>query len=80
MAKKVNRSKNKSAQEAYLSKRTIQRATRKASAGLNEEAMITMGYVVRAEGEWVIKVHDTGKEERIERIVQVNTPEQVVLD
>lgn len=77
MAKRLTRSTDLNRQEAYLTKRTLVRATRKASACLSEEAMKIKGYVIQAEGNWVVKIYNSGKREKLS---QINHQKSVVLN
>jgi hypothetical protein len=80
MAKKIQRAILANKRKAYLTKRTLVRATDKAAIKLTHDAMRVKGYIVIAEGNWVVKIDNTGKRQRLSRISQVNSREKVVLD
>jgi len=67
-------------QKAYLTKRTLVRATRKASADLTSEAMRIKGYVIAAQGNWIVKIYNSGKLEKLSQISRASRHEPVVLD
>ena len=66
--------------KAYLTKRVLTRATRKATKGISIEAMRLKGYVVQVENGWVIKIGRDGKKEKIARLNGVKANKKVVLD
>jgi hypothetical protein len=80
MAKKLIRVTASPKHKAYLTKRALVRATDKASTKLTTDAMRVKGYIVKAEGKWIVKIDNAGRRERLSRISQVNSREQVVLD
>jgi hypothetical protein len=80
MAKRVTRQAPKKKQKAYLTKRALVRATDKASAHLAAEAMRIKGFVVKAEGRWIVKIYNTGKRERISPIKRRTSHQAVALD
>ena len=80
MAKRLTKTTRAERQNAYLTKRTLVRATRKASTDLSKEAMRIKGYVVKAEGKWVVKIYDSGMRERLAKINLVNLHQPVVID
>jgi hypothetical protein len=53
---------------AYLTKRTLARKAQAAVTKAAGAAMNTMGYVVVQEGDWVVKKHADGRQERLVRI------------
>lgn len=63
--------------KAYLTKRTLIRATGKATRSLSSEAMSIKGFVVKAEKGWVVRIHNTGVRERLCRL---DHSSQVALD
>lgn len=67
----------KKKKKAYLTKRALVRATRKATRSLASEAMNIKGYIVKAEKGWVVKVHHTGEEERLSPL---NHSSRIALD
>jgi hypothetical protein len=68
-------------QNAYLTKRVLVRATRKNSNTLTIDAMRVKGYVVKAEGNWIVKIYNSGVREQlspIDKTAWSNT--RIVLD
>jgi hypothetical protein len=80
MAKKITQSTQANKRRAYLTKRALVRATGKRSTTLTTEAMRVKGYIVKAEGNWVVKIHDSGRRERLSRISMKRSDDQIVLD
>ena len=80
MAKRVKRSPTINRRKAYLTKRALVRATDKASVHLAEDAMRIKGYVVKAEGRWIVKIYNTGERKRISPIKHNSSHQAVALD
>jgi hypothetical protein len=59
------------ADEEYLTKRVVLRATKKGMKKASKETMETMGYNVIALNGWVVKKHQDGT---IEQIEEIKTP------
>ncbi len=72
-----NRNRNNVKRKAYLTKRALVRATKKATHSVAAEAMNLKGYVVKVENGWVVRVHHNGQRERLSHLNASNT---VVLD
>lgn len=66
--------------KAYITKRVLERAIGAAMRRASQEAMATVGYVVKAENGWVVQVDQDGKETRLSKIQSVNRPAQLILD
>ncbi|KYG72264.1 hypothetical protein EV198_0331 [Roseivirga ehrenbergii] len=64
----------------YLTKRILFSRTNKALKDAAEEAMELVGYVVVAEGDWVVKKYQDGRIEQIKRLEVVEQPEKIILD
>ena len=64
---------------AYLTKRTLIRATNKATSKLAIDAMKLKGYIVKAEGKWIVRIDNTGKRTRLAPIHDLNSAEKVAL-
>jgi len=62
------------ADEEYLTKRVVVRATRKGMKKAAKETMDTMGYNVIAQNGWVVKKHQDGT---IELIEEIKTPDHL---
>lgn len=58
---------------AYLSKRTLIRATNKASAMLATDAMRLKGYIIKAEGKWIVRIDTKGKRTRLAEISDLHS-------
>ncbi|WP_176454341.1 hypothetical protein [Siphonobacter sp. BAB-5385] len=56
------------------------KATSKAIQQASRRAMDTSGYVVVAEGDWIVRIHKDGHKERISRIEPIKRPQSVKLD
>ena len=84
MAKKAKKKSIKKAGPAkgvvYLSARALQRAVTKGTKNLEDEAMSLMGYVVKQQGNWVVKLYANGKVEKIKAIKKTKRPKHLVLD
>jgi len=80
MAKRVTRQTPAKKRKAYLTKRVLVRATDKASTHLVADAMRIKGFVVKAEGRWIVKIHNTGERERISPIKHNTAHQTVALD
>lgn len=59
--------------KASLTKRTLVRATKKATRNLASEAMRLKGYVIKAENGWIVKIDHRGTKRKISRINGNNT-------
>lgn len=70
MAKSPKKKSTKTPQKrrAYLTKRDLVRATRKATRNVSSEAMDLKGYIVTTENGWVVKTNSDGSKERLSRI------------
>lgn len=66
--------------KAYMTKRILERAVGAAMRRASQEAMATVGYVIKAENGWVVQVDQDGKETRLSKIQSVNRPTQLILD
>lgn len=73
-------SKLKSRGKAYLTKRTLTRATGKATRKISSQAMNLKGYIIQAEDGWVVKIDKAGNREQLSRINGDDTNKQVALD
>lgn len=80
MAKSLTRLKSPSNRKAYLTKRALERATKKRGATLYTEAMRVKGYIVRADKDWIVRIDESGRRERLSRISQLRSNQQIVLD
>jgi hypothetical protein len=76
----MTRSTSVSNRKAYLTKRTLVRATKKGGATLHTEAMRVKGYIVKAERNWVVKIDNSGRRQRLSRSHQISSNEQIALD
>ena len=56
---------------AYLTTRILERALRKATRNLTNEAMEIMGYIVTVTDGWVVRINNDGTQERISKIKKV---------
>ena len=65
---------------AYLTTRAMERAVAKGSKGLEAEAIALMGYTVREQDGWVVKVYANNKIEKISKILTSKRPSKIVLD
>ncbi|OZI05346.1 hypothetical protein BWI93_25905 [Siphonobacter sp. BAB-5385] len=63
-----------------LSSSVLVKATSKAIQQASRRAMDTSGYVVVAEGDWIVRIHKDGHKERISRIEPIKRPQSVKLD
>lgn len=80
MAKRVTRTvASRKNGRAYLTKRTLIRATNKATATLATDAMKLKGYIVKAEGKWIVRIDNAGKRTRLAPINHLNSAEKVAL-
>jgi len=64
MAKSLTRLKSASNRKAYLTKRALERATKK--RGANKD--------------WIVRIDESGRRERLSRISQLRSNQQIVLD
>jgi hypothetical protein len=76
----MERKRNTRQRNASLTKRTLVRATKKATRKLAAEAMRLKGYVVQAENGWIVKIDDRGFRRKISRINGKKNHRRVVLD
>jgi hypothetical protein len=67
-------------QTAYLSKRILQQASRKAFQSASVRAMKTMGYLIKAENGWLIRENADGSVEKISKLASVKRPSKIILD
>lgn len=74
------KSNRKSTETTYLTKRIIQRATRKTFINASEKAMKTLGYVIKAENGWVVRENIDGTKEKLHKIEKVKRTSKVVFD
>ncbi len=63
-----------------LTPSVLVKATSRAIQQASKRAMDTSGYVVVAEGDWVVRIHKDGHKERISRIEPIKRPQSVKLD
>ena len=66
--------------KAYITKRVLERAVGAAMRRASQEAMDTVGYVIKAADGWVVKVDQHGNHTRLSRIQPVNRPAHLILD
>ena len=64
----------------YLTKAITERASKKGFIEASKNAMAEMGYVVVAQGEWVVKKFPDGTSVRISPIKQINVPNGILFD
>lgn len=57
----------KKKQTVYLTTRILERALKKYTKNLTQKAMDIQGYVVIAEGDWIVKKFKDGKIEKIKK-------------
>ena len=72
--------KSKKPKTAYLTKRILVSVARAAIRKASDSAMDIMGYVVKAENGWVIRVDKDGTRKRLTKISQGKKPSEIVLD
>ncbi len=65
---------------AYLTKRALIRAVTKGTKNEELDAMNLLGYTVKEEDGWVVKLYASGEKERISKIVVSKSSAEVVLD
>jgi hypothetical protein len=65
--------------EAYLTKRILLSAVKRAFKEAAAETMAVMGYNVIVEDGWVVKVYADGTREKLEEIPAVERPAKIVL-
>ena len=53
---------------AYLTKRDLVRAIDKATRHTSARALQLKGSILTVEGDWVVKVHQNGKKEKVSKI------------
>lgn len=70
--------KNGKQNKESITKRVILRAARKGVKKASVRAMKTAGYLLKVEGDWVVKVDAKGNQTRVKRIN--NTSADFVLD
>jgi hypothetical protein len=78
--KKGNLHTVKEPETVYLTTRILERALRKATRNLTEDAMKRMGYIVTVVDGWVVKKYPDGKSERLSKLPKVKTPKKIALD
>ncbi len=66
--------------KAYLTKRILVSAARSAIRKASDTAMDVMGYVIKAENGWVIRIDKDGTKKRLSKISQGKKPSKIVLD
>ncbi len=79
MKNKKSTSKIKS-QTAYLTKRDIVRVATAAVIKASEQAMETVGYVIKAENGWLVRENKDGSIDRIKEIKGASIRGKLVLD
>lgn len=80
MNNKATLYKSRATERAYLSKRMMLRALRKATLHLTDDAMERMGYIVTVSDGWVVKKPKVGKMVRMYKLPKVNMHKKIVLD
>jgi hypothetical protein len=65
---------------AYLTKRTLVRATRKATRNISSEALHQQGFVLVAEKGWLVKINKNGSKERISKLTKDKRSTTIALD
>jgi hypothetical protein len=58
-------------------KRILIRATNKATSKLATDAMKLKGYIVKAEGKWIVRIDNTGRRTRLAQISDLNSADKV---
>ncbi len=64
----------------YLTKRILERLSRKAFSEAAKETMAVLGYNVIAEDGWVVKLYPDGSKERISKIKPAIRTSEVIFD
>lgn len=65
----------------YLTKRVLASAIKRAFKGKKKEAMELMGYVIEAQGNYIVKEWASGRVERLKKISnRRGRPRKMVLD
>lgn len=64
----------------YLTKEILLRKSKQAITKAADDAMEMVGYVIKAEGGWVVKEYQDGRKERIKAIETVVLPNEIILD
>lgn len=80
-AKKINKSASKiKRQTAYLTKRDIARVAKAAVVKASNQAMKTVGYVIKAENGWIVRENQDGSVDRIKEMKGPSVQRKLVLD
>jgi hypothetical protein len=66
--------------QTYLTKRILARCIRRAFKGKKKEAMELMGYVIEAQGNYIVKEWASSKIERIKKISTGKRKLKIILD
>ncbi len=82
MSKKVKNITKKKAtpRKAALTKRVVVRAGGNAVRKASARAMAIEGFVIKAEGGWIVRHYADGKVEKLKRISTAKHPSKIVLD
>jgi hypothetical protein len=64
----------------YLTKALLLRKSKQAITKAADDAMEMVGYVIKAEGGWVVKEYQDGRKEQIKAIEAVVRPNEIILD
>lgn len=70
----------KRVKKASLTKRALVRAVNKGTRDKAAKAMELMGYVMKVEDGWVIKVDKDGKKTRVSELETEPTPTKIIVD
>jgi hypothetical protein len=70
----------KSSNIKYISKRLVERKSKKAFKVAAKMAMTDNGYVVIVKDGWVVKEFSNGEIERIEKLAPQNLNQELILD
>ncbi len=70
----------KSSNIKYISKRLVERKSKKAFKIAAKRAMIDYGYVIIVKDGWVVKEFLSGKIEKIEKLSPQNLNQELILD
>lgn len=64
---------------AYLTKRTMLRVSHRAVQNASERAMNLVGYVIKTDGDWIVRVNKDGSIKKIKRY-KTSQSKPLVLD
>lgn len=70
----------KSSNIKYISKRLVERKSKKAFKVAAKSAMTDIGYVVIVKDGWVVKEFSNGEIERLEELSSENVNQELILD